>query len=76
MNHQTPERQNPLNLSAGNASLRAPHVGSPANRGLYAAPSSRYILRFQQAAKLHLEALLETGRPIPPACRDKFILPA
>ena len=25
------------------------------------------ILRFQQAAKVHLEALLETGRPIPPA---------
>ena len=24
-------------------------------------------LRFQQAAKAHLEALLETGRPIPPA---------
>ena len=31
-------------------------------------------LRFQQAAKVHLEALLETGRPIPPAFRDKFIL--
>ena len=24
------------------------------------------LLRFQQAAKAHLEALLETGRPIPP----------
>lgn len=34
------------------------------------------ILRFQQAAKAHLEALLETGRPIPPAFRDKFILAA
>ena len=34
------------------------------------------ILRFQQAAKAHLEALLETGRPIPPAFRDKFVLAA
>jgi len=32
------------------------------------------ILRFQQAAKGHLEALLDTGRPIPPAFRDKFVL--
>jgi predicted RNase H-like HicB family nuclease len=31
-------------------------------------------LRFQQAAKVHLEALLETARPIPPVFRDKFIL--
>src|SRR6266700_3434332 len=34
------------------------------------------ILRFQQAAKAHLEALLETGRPIPAAFRDKFVLVA
>jgi predicted RNase H-like HicB family nuclease len=34
------------------------------------------ILRFQLAAKAHLEALLETGRPIPPAFRDKFVLTA
>lgn len=34
------------------------------------------ILRFQQAAKAHLEALMDTGRPIPPAFRDKFILAA
>ena len=34
------------------------------------------ILRFQQAAKAHLETLMETGRPIPPAFRDKFILVA
>jgi predicted RNase H-like HicB family nuclease len=34
------------------------------------------ILRFQQAAQAHLEALLETGRPIPPAFRDKFVLAA
>jgi len=33
-------------------------------------------LRFQQAAKAHLEALLETGRPIPSAFRDKFVLAA
>ena len=33
-------------------------------------------LRFQEAAKAHLEALLETGRPIPEAFRDKFILAA
>lgn len=32
------------------------------------------VLRFQLAAKAHLEALLETGRPIPPAFRDKFVL--
>ena len=34
------------------------------------------ILNFQVAAKAHLEALMETGRPIPPAFRDKFILAA
>jgi predicted RNase H-like HicB family nuclease len=34
------------------------------------------ILRFQLAAKAHLEALLETGRPIPRAFRDKFVLVA
>ncbi len=34
------------------------------------------MLRFQQAAKAHLEALLETGRPIPSAFRDKFVLAA
>jgi len=33
-------------------------------------------LRFQQAAKEHLEALLETGRSIPEAFRDKFVLAA
>ncbi len=33
-------------------------------------------LRFQDAAKAHLEALLETGRPIPPVFRDKFVLTA
>ena len=34
------------------------------------------LLRFQEAAKAHLEALLETGRSIPPAFRDKFVLAA
>lgn len=34
------------------------------------------VLRFQETAKAHLEALLETGRPIPPAFRDKFVLVA
>ncbi len=34
------------------------------------------ILRFQVAAKAHLEALMETGRPIPAAFRDKFVLVA
>jgi predicted RNase H-like HicB family nuclease len=34
------------------------------------------LLRFQEAAKLHLEALLETGRPIPAPFRDKFVLAA
>ena len=34
------------------------------------------LLRFQDAAKAHLEALLESGRPIPAAFRDKFVLAA
>ena len=34
------------------------------------------LLRFQEAAKAHLETLLETGRPIPAPFRDKFVLPA
>jgi predicted RNase H-like HicB family nuclease len=34
------------------------------------------ILNFQLAAKAHLEALMETGRPIPAAFRDKFVLVA
>ena len=33
-------------------------------------------LHFQDVAKAHLEALLETGRPIPRAFRDKFVLAA
>jgi len=34
------------------------------------------ILRFQEAAKAHLEALMESGRPIPPAFRKQFVLMA
>jgi len=34
------------------------------------------ILRFQQAAKAHLEALLAEGKPIPPAFRNRFVLVA
>ena len=34
---------------------------------------AKAILRFQLAAKAHLEALLETSRLIPPAFRDKFV---
>jgi predicted RNase H-like HicB family nuclease len=34
------------------------------------------ILRFQQAAKVHLEALLITGKPIPSAFRGRFVLVA
>ena len=34
------------------------------------------ILGFQEAAKAHLESLMETGRPIPEAFRDKFVLVA
>ena len=34
------------------------------------------LLRFQEAAKAHLEALLETGRPIAAPFRDKFVLAA
>jgi predicted RNase H-like HicB family nuclease len=34
------------------------------------------ILKFQEAAKAHLGALMETGRPIPAPFREKFILAA
>jgi predicted RNase H-like HicB family nuclease len=34
------------------------------------------ILEFQDAAKAHLEALLDFGKPIPEYFRDKFILKA
>jgi predicted RNase H-like HicB family nuclease len=34
------------------------------------------LLRFQQAAQAHLEALMASGRPIPPAFRRRFVLVA
>ena len=34
------------------------------------------MLRFQEAAKAHLEALMDSGRPIPPAFRKQFVLTA
>ena len=34
------------------------------------------ILNFQDAAKAHLEALKDSGRPIPEAFRAKFVLVA
>jgi predicted RNase H-like HicB family nuclease len=37
---------------------------------------SEAVLNFQTAAKAHLEALMESGRPIPSAFRDKFVLVA
>jgi predicted RNase H-like HicB family nuclease len=42
----------------------------------YGRDRSEALLRFQDAAKAHLEALLETGRPIPAPFRDRFILAA
>jgi len=44
--------------------------------GCHAHGRGEATLRFQQAAKAHLEALLETDRPIPPAFRDRFVLAA
>jgi len=34
------------------------------------------LFRFQEAAKERLEALLDTGRPIPMGFREKFVLVA
>jgi predicted RNase H-like HicB family nuclease len=34
------------------------------------------VLNFQEAAKAHLEALRDSGRPIPEAFRTKFVLVA
>jgi predicted RNase H-like HicB family nuclease len=34
------------------------------------------ILEFQEAARAHLEALLDFGKPIPEYFRDKFVLKA
>ncbi len=44
--------------------------------GCHASGSTEHeaILNFQEAARLHLEALKDSGRPIPEAFRSKFIL--
>jgi predicted RNase H-like HicB family nuclease len=48
---------------------------SPALPGCHAHGRDRgeAILRFQEAAQEHLEALLESGRPIPAPFRAKFV---
>jgi predicted RNase H-like HicB family nuclease len=40
----------------------------------YGRDRGEVLLRFQEAAKAHLQALPETGRPIPPAFHEKFVL--
>ena len=50
--------------------------GPDSQRKAHGRDRGEAALRFQQAAKAHLEALLETGRPIPAAFRDKFVLAA
>jgi predicted RNase H-like HicB family nuclease len=42
----------------------------------YGKDRGQALLQFQKAAKAHLQALLETGRPIPTAFRAKFVLAA
>ena len=44
--------------------------------GCHASGGSEHeaILNFQEAAKEHLIALKDSGRPIPEAFRDKFVL--
>jgi len=46
--------------------------------GVHAAARDKWdvLVRFQQAAKDHLRALLDTGRPIPEPFRAKFVLSA
>ena len=46
--------------------------------GCHASGKSRAdaILEFQEAAKAHLEALMDFGKPIPEAFRDEFVLKA
>jgi predicted RNase H-like HicB family nuclease len=46
--------------------------------GVQAAARDKWgvLVRFQQAAKAHLRALLDTGRPIPEPFRSKFVLTA
>jgi len=44
--------------------------------GCHASGKSNHeaILNFQEAARAHLIALKDSGRPIPEAFRDKFVL--
>ncbi len=46
--------------------------------GCHASGKSRAeaILAFQEAAQAHLEALMDFGKPIPEAFREKFVLKA
>jgi len=46
--------------------------------GCHSSGTSEYeaILNFQDAAKAHLIALKDSGRPIPEVFRDKFVLVA
>lgn len=46
--------------------------------GCHAAARDKWgvLVRFQAAAKAHLRALLDTGRPVPEAFRSKFVLVA
>jgi predicted RNase H-like HicB family nuclease len=46
--------------------------------GCHAAARDKWavLVRFQAAAKAHLRALLDTGRPIPEPLRSKFVLTA
>jgi predicted RNase H-like HicB family nuclease len=46
--------------------------------GCHASGETRYeaLFNFQEAAKAHLIALKDSGKPIPKAFRDKFVLVA
>ena len=51
-------------------------ANSPLLPGCHASGETKHqaIINYQEAAKAHLEALKDSGRPIPEAFRDKFIL--
>jgi predicted RNase H-like HicB family nuclease len=42
----------------------------------YGETEAQAILEIQEAARAHLEALLDFGKPIPKYFRDKFVLKA
>jgi len=72
-----------LIVETGNITLRQDEDGvwianSPLLPGCHASGETKYeaVLNFQEAAKAHLEALRDSGRPIPEAFRKKFILVA